>query len=313
MRHADALLVWVHAVKPAPFSYHAASSVRAATAVLAKAGDDAAVLAGGQSLLIEMRYRRVRPALVLDINRVAELGGLRAEGPWLHVGALARHRELERAAAAGAVGTDPLGTLLKLAATHIAHPPIRTRGTFAGSIAWAHPAAEWCALAVALSADIVLASATGTRSVPADQWFTGRHRTARKPDELVTGVRLPLLGAGTGAGFAEHRRTHGSFALAAALATVQLSGGRVTWARIGLANAAEVPLRARQAEQVLAGQPLSPRLLEEAAEAAAAAADPAAEPHCSAGYRRHVLRVLTRRSLMQAAAGAQAAAAGAAA
>ena len=289
-------------MKPAPFSYHAVSSVRAATAALADAGDEAVVLAGGQSLLIEMSYRRVRPAVVVDINRVPELGGLRADGAWVQVGALVRHRELERADRAGPIGVDPLRMLLSQAARHVAHPPIRARGTFAGSIAWAHPAAEWCALAAALSADIVLASASGSRSVPADQWFAGRHRTARNPDELITEVRLPLLGAGTGVGFAEHRRTHGSFALAAALAAVRVEGGRVAWARIGLANAAEVPVRARGAEQVLAGQPLSAQLLGEAADAAAGAANPAAEPHCSAEYRRHALRVLTRRCLAQATA-----------
>ncbi len=156
-----------------------------------------------------------------------------------------------------------------------------------------------CALATALSAQIVLASVSGERAVPAAQWFTGRHRTVARPDELITGIRLPLLGAGTAAGFAEHRRTHGSFAMAAALCAVRVRDGQVTWARIGLANAAEIPVRARQAEQVLTGQPLSAGLLDEAAGAAAAAAEPVSEPHCSAAYRRHVLRVLTRRSLAQ--------------
>ncbi len=180
---------------------------------------------------------------------------------------------------------------------------MRVRGTFAGSIAWAHPSSEWCALAAAMDAEIVLASVRGTRTVPASQWFTGRHRTRRRPDELVTAVRMPLLGPGTGVGFAEHRRTHASFAMAAALTAVSVTEGRVNWARIGMASAADVPVRARAAESVLAGQPVSEQLVAEAADAAAAAAEPVPELHCSPAYRRQALRVMVQRSLRQAVFG----------
>jgi carbon-monoxide dehydrogenase medium subunit len=284
-------------VKPPPFSYRSVSTAAEAVDVLAREGSDAAVLAGGQSLLIDLRYRRAHPRLVLDINRADSLSAIGADAQSVRIGALVRHRELENMAVA-----DPLAGLLADAARHVAHPPVRTRGTLVGSVAWAHPAAEWCALAAGLAGTVETASAAGARRIAVADWFTGRHRTARRPDELVTAVWLPLLGAGTGTGFAEHRRTRASFAMAAAAAAVRVSAGRVEWARIGLANAAEIPLRAGRAEMVLTGNPVSGELLDEAAAAAAAEADPVPEPYCPPDYRREVLRVLVRRSLEQAVA-----------
>ncbi|HEX8006635.1 MAG TPA: FAD binding domain-containing protein [Trebonia sp.] len=290
-------------MKAPPFAYRSASSVRQAVDVLALAGADAAVLAGGQSLLIDLHYRRIRPLLVLDINPVRELEGVRvdteANGGMARIGALVRHRELESLPLG-----DPLDRMLSLIAGYVAHPPVRTRGTFAGSVAWAHPAAEWCALTAGLAGAVETSGAAGQRRVPAAEWFAGRHRTARRPDELVTAVWLPLLGAGTGVGFAEHRRTHASFAMAASCAAVRLTTGRVTWARIGMANAADVPVRAVAAERLLVGNSVSRALLTDAAEQAAAAADPVPEPYCSPEYRRQALRVLVRRSLAAAVADA---------
>jgi aerobic carbon-monoxide dehydrogenase medium subunit len=282
-------------MKPAPFDYLAPASVPEAVAALAERGPEAAVLAGGQSLLIDLRYRRRRPSLLLDINRIGELSELAVRDGWVHIGGLVRHAELERAAF-----IDPLADLLRQVAPYVAHPPIRARGTFAGSLAWAHPAAEWGALAVALDAEVALAGPAGPRLVPAGQWFLGPFTTARRPDELVTGVRLPRLPPGTAVRFAEHRRTHGSFAMAAAMVAVRLAEGRVEWVRIGLANAADVPLRAAAAEQVLLGERPAPDLLREAAERAGAEADPIAEPYASVAYRRHVLGVLVRRCLTEA-------------
>lgn len=290
-------------MKPPPFAYRSASSVRQAVDVLAQAGADAAVLAGGQSLLIDLHYRRVHPLLVLDINSVRELEGVRvdaeANGGMVRIGALVRHQELETLPLG-----DPLDRLLSLIARYVAHPPVRTRGTFAGSVAWAHPAAEWCALTAGLAGAVETSGVAGQRRVPAAEWFAGRHRTARRPDELVTAVWLPLLGAGAGVGFAEHRRTHASFAMAASCAAVRITTGRVTWARIGMANAADVPVRAVAAERLLIGNTVSRALLADAAEQAAAAADPVPEPYCSREYRRQALRVLVRRSLAAAVADA---------
>jgi carbon-monoxide dehydrogenase medium subunit len=282
-------------MKPAPFDYLAVTSVEEAVGVLADRGPAACVLAGGQSLLIELRYRRLRPELLLDVNRISALSEITVGERTVHLGALVRHAQLERARF-----DDPLAELFRQVAPYVAHPPIRARGTFAGSLAWANPAAEWCALAVALNAEVELAGPSGARLVGADAWFRGPFDTARRPEELVTGVLLRRLDPGTSVVFAEHRRTHGSFALAAAVVALRLAEGRVEWVRIGLANAARVPLRAVAAERVLLGERPAPDLLAEAAAQAGAEADPVAEPHASVAYRRHALSTLVRRCLTEA-------------
>lgn len=276
-------------------AYRRAGSAEEAVAQLAEAGRDGAVLAGGQSLLLELRYGTARPAVLVDINRAADLAGVKVAGGMLRMRALTRHAAVERLEL-----DDPLVRLLRRAAAVVAHPPIRARGTFAGSLAWAHPASEWCALSRALDARITVRGPTGERDVAAADWFRGPFRTQRAPDEVVTAVALPLLGGRTGVGFAEHRRTSGSFAMAAAGCAVTVTDGRVTGARIGLANAADVPVRADAAEQLLVGSDGSPDAVRAAADAAARDADPVGEPHCSADYRRHALGVLTRRALTQA-------------
>jgi aerobic carbon-monoxide dehydrogenase medium subunit len=282
-------------VKLPPIAHRRAGSADEAVALLADAGEDGAVLAGGQSLLVELRYGDAAPRVLVDVTGAADLAGLAVADGELRLGALVRHAAVERLEL-----DDPLARLLRRAAAYVAHPPIRARGTFAGSLAWAHPAAEWCALARALDARLTVRGPAGDREVAAADWFRGPHRTQRAPDEVLTAVTLPLLGAGAGVGFAELRRTSGSFALAAAGCAVRTSDGRVTEARIGLANAAGVPLRAAAAEAVLVGSDGSPEAVRAAADAAAAEADPAPEPHCSAGYRRHALGVLTARALTEA-------------
>ncbi|HEX4816208.1 MAG TPA: FAD binding domain-containing protein [Nonomuraea sp.] len=279
-------------MKPPPFDYVAPASVPEAVAVLAERGTESRVLAGGQSLLIELRYRTARPALLVDVNRLPGLSDITVQDGSVRVGALVRHAGLEHARF-----DDPLAGLFRQVAPAIAHPPIRVRGTFAGSLAWAHPASEWCALSMALGAGIELEGPAGRRTVPADAWFRGPFATACRPDELVTGVRLPRPPAGATSAFAELRRTRGSFALAAAMVVAHLAEGRVAWVRIGLANAADVPLRAVGAERLLAGERPEPELLAEAAARAAAESDPPAEPHAPAAYRRHAIGVLVRRCL----------------
>ncbi|MEV4106055.1 FAD binding domain-containing protein [Nonomuraea sp. NPDC049695] len=282
-------------MKPAQFAYVAPASVPEAVAVLAERGPESRVLAGGQSLLIELRCRTTRPALLVDVNRVPGLSEIAVEDGSVHVGALVRHVQLEHARF-----DDPLAELFRQVAPYVAHPPIRARGTFAGSLAWAHPASEWCALAMAMGAGIEVAGPAGGRTVPADSWFRGAFSTACLPEELVTGVRLPRPPAGAVAAFAELRRTHGSFALAAALVMLRLSGGRVDWVRIGLANAADVPLRAVEAERLMTGELPEPELLAQTAVRAAAETDPPDEPHAPAAYRRHALATLVRRCLTRA-------------
>lgn len=282
-------------MKPAPFDYLVARSVREAVSALAERPSRARVLAGGQSLVLEMNYRRERPALLVDINHVPDLDGIEVEGGELRVGALARHRDFEEP-----VARDPLGRLLERVSRHIAHPPIRARGTMVGSLAYAHPAAEWPAVAVALDARLELAGPEGVRTVRAGEFFRGPFATARRPGEMITGVRLPLLGEGSGAGFVELRRTKASFALVAALAAITVEGGVITSSRIALAGAADRPLRARGAEEALAGNPPSDETFAEAERRAALEADPVPEPHAGVEYRRHAAGVLVRRALERA-------------
>src|SRR5262245_20895125 len=282
-------------MKPAAFAYQAPTTEEAAVGLLGEHGTDARVLAGGQSLLIELRYRQRQPRLLVDINRIASLSGLAVDGARLRLGALARQAELERAAF-----DDPLARLLGDVARYVAHPPIRALGTFAGSLAWAHPAAEWGALAVAVEAEVSVVGRSGARTVTADRWYRGPFRTDLRPDEMVTEVWLPLLGAGTAVRFAELRRTNASFPLVAVAVAVRAADGRVEQARIGMAGVADIPLRAPRAEEALVGHQPSWATVRAAAELAAAEADPVPEPHCSVPYRRHALAVLVRRCLTEA-------------
>lgn len=298
-------------MKPAAFDYVAARDVPEALDALADPSRAVSVLAGGQSLLLEMHLRRVHPDLVVDINRVPGLDQLRVRDGAVEVGALVRHAAF---ASPDAV-PGPLGTLLARAVVDIAHPPIRARGTMVGSLAWAHPASEWCAIAAALDADLLLRSRGGVREVAAHDWFRGPLRTARRPDELVTAVRFGLLGDATGIGFVEHRRTQFSFAQVAVAAAVTVRGGVVEDARLGLANCADRPVRARAAERSLVGAetgslpdggPLADDHPFARAGRIAATRDaaPVAEPYADVAYRQHVVTVLVARALRQAAQGA---------
>ncbi len=284
-------------MKPAPFDYRAVGSPQEAVSALAERPGEARVLAGGQSLVLEMNYRRERPKLLVDINGISELERIEEEGGVLWVGALVRHRDFEEP-----VSADPLGRLLSRVSRYIGHPPIRTRGTMAGSLAYAHPVAEWPAVAVALDAGIELLGPDGPRAVSAGDFFLRPFATACRPGEMITGVRLPLLGENSGVGFAEQRRTQASFALVAAVATLTVEDGTITAARIGLAGVAGRPIRAREAEEYLLGSPLSAEAFAEAGRRAVRETDPLPEPHAGVAYRRHAVGVLAGRALEQAAA-----------
>ena len=294
-------------VKAPPFDLVAPTSVADAVLALAGAAElpgGAAVLAGGQSLLLDLHHRRVRPSLVVDLRRVPGLGTVEGGEGRLRIGALVRHRAFEDPA----LVPGPLGRVLPVVAEHVGHPPIRELGTFCGSLAWAHPTAEWGLVAVTLGAELDLASAEGSRTVAADRWSTGRHATVRRPGELLTGVRLPLPAPGAGLGFLEHRRTEASFAAAAVLAVLEVEDGAVRTCRLGLTGAADRPVRAVGAERFLQGAPATPATFAEAGRTAAEDADPVAEPHGGTDHRRQVLSVLVRRALGAALADAQEAA-----
>lgn len=281
-------------MKPARFDYHQAHSTSEAVSLLNEHGEEAKVLAGGQSLVPAMSFRLARPAVLVDVNPVSELDYITETDDGLRVGSLVRHVALERLETSG-----PTGRLLRTAAHHVGHLPIRIRGTFGGSLAHADPAAEWCVVASLLDAEMSVVSARGTRTVAASDFFETVFTTALQPDELLVETRLPSLGKSTRVGFVEFSRRAGDFALTMAAVAVDLADDRVNWARIALGGISDRPIRPRAAETGLKGQRLSPEALRATAETAADEVDPIGDIHGSAEYRRDLVRVLTRRALEQ--------------
>jgi carbon-monoxide dehydrogenase medium subunit len=283
-------------MKPAPFRYHAPKTIEEAVETLAEvAGDDGRVLAGGQSLVPIMAFRLAKPAHLVDINGVEALRRLAVDGNKLSIGACVRHAAFHKPVVDG-----PLGRLLAKVVRHIAHYPIRTRGTFCGSIAHADPASEWCLVVAALDAEMVARSASGTRTIPAGEYFRGIMTTALNEDELLTEVRLPILPADTHCGFYEFNRRAGDFAIAMALVTYRLQNSRMVEPRVAVGGAEPQPRRIAAAEQALAGQAPGKPAFEAAAEAAATAVEPLDDAITSAEYRRDLVRTVTRRALEQA-------------
>src|SRR5499427_4572524 len=284
-------------MKPAPFRYHAPKTIEEAVETLAEvASEDGRVLAGGQSLVPIMAFRLARPAHLVDINGVEALRRLAVEGERLCIGACVRHSAFHRPVVDG-----PLGHLLSTVVRHIAHHPIRTRGTFCGSVAHADPASEWCTVAAALDAEMVARSARGTRVIPAETFFAGIMTTALADDELLTEVRLPLLQAGTRTGFCEFSRRAGDFAIAMALVVYRVEGGAIVDPRIAVGGDEPHARRIGEAERALAGQAPGPSAFAAAAEAAAQAIDPMEDVNNTAQYRRDLVRAMTRRALERAA------------
>jgi aerobic carbon-monoxide dehydrogenase medium subunit len=283
-------------MKPAPFVYHAPTDLNEAIATLAQvAPADGRVLAGGQSLVPSMAFRLARPAHLVDINTVTGFDRLTVGADGLGIGACVRHAAFHRP-----VTDAPLGALLSAVVGHIAHYPIRTRGTFCGSLAHADPASEWCLVAVTLGATIVAQSVRGTRLIAADEHFQGIMTTALEPDEILTQARLPALAPGTRFGFYEFSRRAGDYAIAMALATFQLEQGVMVGPRLGLGGVEDRPRRSAAAEAMLAGRAPETAVFRQAAEAAAASVEPLEDLQSSADYRRDLVRVVARRALERA-------------
>ena len=281
-------------MKPASFAYHAPRTVAETVGLLAEYGDDGKILAGGQSLVPAMNFRLARPAALIDINGVAELDYIDERDGCLRIGALARHAAFHRP-----VTGNPLGAFLAQVARFVAHLPIRVRGTFAGSLAHADPAAEWCAVAAALGAGLTLCGQGGERVVAAGDFFRTALTTDLRADEILTEIRLPLLDADTRCGFAEFSRRAGDFALGMAVAVVRYDGARVREARIGIGGATNRPTRIAAAEAALAGRDIGDGPIAEAAALIADGIDPVEDIHGSAAYRRHLAAAMTRRALEQ--------------
>ena len=283
-------------MKAGSFQWHPARSADEAVALLAEyAPQDGRVIAGGQSLVPSMALRLAFPSHLIDINGVEEFARVRVEGGELVIGACVRH-----AAFHAPVEPGPLGRLLTQVVHNIAHYPIRQRGTFCGSLANADPASEWCLVAATLGARMVALSVRGERVIEASEWFQGIMTTALEEDELLAEVRLPLLPAGSRAGFYEFSRRAGDYALAMALVSWRDEGGTMREVRIGTGSVEVQPRRIAAAEALLEGRTATAESIGEAAAAVSAAVDPLEDFHTSAGYRRDLIGTAVRRAFAQA-------------
>ena len=282
-------------MKPPRFDYRAPESLDEALDLLADSGPDARILAGGQSLVPVLNFRLARPRVLIDINRVPGIAGIEDAGDRLILGAMTRQREIEVSQAVARAAP-----LLHEATRHVAHLPIRTRGTIGGSIANADPAAEDPAVAAALEATMVCRSRRGERRIAAAGFFVDVLTTALQPDEMLVAVEIPRIPDGAGAAFAEISRRDGDFALAGVAAQIVLSDGRVSDARISACGVGPAPVRFREAEEVLLDGACDPAAIEAAARAVAAACDPHGDVHASAAYRRQLAEAMARRALERA-------------
>jgi aerobic carbon-monoxide dehydrogenase medium subunit len=282
---------------PAAFDYVRAESVDHAVSALAEHGDEAKVLAGGQSLLPLMRLRLAAPEVVVDVGRLADLRGVRDDGDALVIGALTTHHE---------VLTNPLvrqhaGLLTEVTAT-VADPAVRHRGTFGGSLAHADAAGDLPAAALVLDAEMVAHGPGGRRVIPAREFFVDYLETALSPDELLVEVRVPKLGAGWGFHYEKLHRVAQAWAIVGVAAALRRDNGSIAEARIGLTNMGRTPLRAGAVEQALAGSDASDdAALSQATDRAADGTTPPSDLSGQADYRQHVARVLTRRAVRHAA------------
>jgi aerobic carbon-monoxide dehydrogenase medium subunit len=291
-------LCYIGTVKPAPFAYHRPATIPETIALLAElAPEEGRILAGGQSLVPIMAFRLARPAHLIDINRVAGLDRLEVADGRLRIRALVRHAAFHRPVVAG-----PLGALLATMVRDIAHYPIRMRGTFCGSLAHADPAAEWGLVAATLDAALVATSQRGERIIRVSDFFRGMMETALAPDELLVETSLPTLPPATRFGFAEFSRRPGDYALAMALAVLEIAGGVITNPLLGIGGVEAYPRRLFAAEAALAGAAPSQAVFREAAAIAAASVAPLEDPQVDAQYRRELVAAMVGRALAEACA-----------
>ncbi len=283
-------------MKLPPVEYEAPTTVAEAVDLLAERADEASVLAGGQSLIPLLALRLARPDVLIDINGIAGLSGVSAADGQVTIGATTREYVAEESkTVADAV------PLLAAALPLIGHEAIRSRGTIGGSLAHADPAAELPAVARALDAEFVVRGRSGTRVIPAAEWFEGYLMTSRRSDELLVEVRFPAAGPGTGVSFEEVARRHGDFAIVGLATSLVLSGGVISDARLAFAGLSDVPVRAAAAEDLLVGERPSAGLFDEAARLATEDVDPPGDLHGSSQYRKAVAAVVVRRGLRAAA------------
>ena len=284
-------------MKPAAFEYRRASTVQEAIEQLTQLGEDAKLLAGGQSLIAMMNFRLVRPSALVDVKGIPDLQYVESDGEGLRIGALTPHRWIE-------VMEDPVVlegfSVLKSAARWVGHYPIRTLGTFGGSIAHADPSAEWCMLATLLDAEIVVVGAGGERVIPARDFFHGFFTTAVEPDEMIVEVRFPK--PAPHAALQEFARRAGDYGIVAAAVALDVQGGQCRSARVVLGGVSDVPLRIPEAEQLLEGADIGQDVFKEAGQEAAKVIDPPSDVQGTTEYRRDLAATLIQRGLTEAVA-----------
>jgi carbon-monoxide dehydrogenase medium subunit len=283
-------------VIPAQFDYVAPTSVADAVSALAEAGEDAKLLAGGQSLIPVLRLRLAFPSVLVDLGKVGEMRGVRDDGDALVIGAMTRHDDVLR---------DPLvrqhAALVAAATQTVADPAVRHRGTFGGALAHADPAGDLAAVALALDAEMVVEGPGGRRTVPASAFFLDYLETALSPDELLVEVRVPKLEGQWGVHYEKFNRVAQAWSVVAVAAAVRRDNGSIAEARIGLTNMGSTPVRARSTEQALAGAPAEVGAVKAAAQSAADGTNAPSDLNAKADYREHLARVLTARAVATAA------------
>jgi len=279
-------------MKAAAFNYVKPASLAQVFELLQTHGDDARLLAGGQTLMATLNMRLSEPHLVVDITGIQALRGISVQGGVLRIGALVTHTDIE---------FSPLvaqhAPLLKTAAPHIAHRAIRNSGTWGGSIAYADPAAEWPTCLLALGGAVVAQSSRGERRIAADDFFTGLYSTALAPDEVLTSCEIPLAAADHWFGFSELARRHGDYAIVGMAATARRQGRALQGVRIALLGIAATPVRALKAEALLEGRPLDQELVAQAVACLRAEIEPLPDLTNTPDTKRHLAGVLLQRML----------------
>jgi aerobic carbon-monoxide dehydrogenase medium subunit len=286
---------------PAAFDYQAPTTLDEALSILKQRGDDAKVMAGGQSLIPLLKLRFAQPALVLDIGRLPAMANIAKDGGYVHIGALVRHVDIERSR-----DLQKVLPMMIEAAHWVSDPLVRNRGTVAGSVCHADPSGDWGSVMLALDAEVVARSKSGERVIRAAEFFHGPFTTALRPDEVVTEIRIPLPSGPSAGAYQKLERKVGDFATVGVAVQVEMDGNKVKKAGIGLTSVGPSNLKATEAERALVGHELTDDTIAEAARRAAAAAEPKDDIRGTAAYKKDVVRVFVQRGLRAARARAQA-------
>jgi len=285
---------------PGEFDYYAPDSLSEAVALLQEHGEDAKLLAGGQSLIPAMRFRLAMPFVLIDLNSVDGLEYVREDNGHLAIGSMTREVMLEESSL-----VNDSYHMLADAGKVIADPVVRNRATVGGNIAHADPANDHPAVMLAYNAEVIALGPSGTRAIPIDNFFTGLFENAMAHDEILTEIRIPRPGANSGGAYVKMERKVGDYAVSAVAVQLTMNGDTCTAARIGLTNVSPTPMRAANAEQALVGQTITEDVIEAAGQAAAVECEPSPDLRGSVEYKRDITRVLTKRAIRKAVARAK--------